>query len=150
MARSDWALPLSMSIPSCDSTQKGWIFAICTCKLNEVTRKDSYPLPRIDDLLDSLHVWCPVVFNTWPMDWLLAGWSWPQGSYNDSILCPQGLFQFRVMPFGLCIVPSTFQRLMKFVLTGISWRVCLVYLIMQERIRTGDWHVTPHSQGEPY
>ena len=39
-----------------------------------------------------------------------------------------GLFQFRVMPFGLCNAPATFERLMDRVLQGLWWSRCLVYL----------------------
>ena len=40
----------------------------------------------------------------------------------------QGLYEFKVMPFGLCNVPATFQHLMNLVLTGVQWQQCLVYL----------------------
>ena len=40
----------------------------------------------------------------------------------------EGLFQFRVMPFGLCNAPVSFQRLMDLVLSGLQWSQCLVYL----------------------
>ncbi|CAG2221979.1 Retrovirus-related Pol polyprotein from transposon 412,Retrovirus-related Pol polyprotein from transposon 297 [Mytilus edulis] len=40
----------------------------------------------------------------------------------------KGLFQFKVMPFGLCCAAQTFERLMETVLAGLQWEVCLVYL----------------------
>ena len=39
-----------------------------------------------------------------------------------------GLFGFNTMPFGLCNVPATFQRLMERVLRGLQWRSCVLYL----------------------
>jgi hypothetical protein len=39
-----------------------------------------------------------------------------------------GLFQFKVMPFGLCNAPATFERLMDTDLSGLHWTTCLVYL----------------------
>ena len=41
---------------------------------------------------------------------------------------PDGLFEFNVMPFGLCNAPATFERLMDNVLPGLKWKICLCYL----------------------
>ena len=41
---------------------------------------------------------------------------------------PEGLFEFKVLPFGLCNAPATFQHLMDLVLVGLQWSHCLVYL----------------------
>ena len=40
----------------------------------------------------------------------------------------QGLYQFKVLPFGLTNAPSTFQRIMECVLRGLNWKSCLIYL----------------------
>ncbi|KRZ89020.1 Retrovirus-related Pol polyprotein from transposon 17.6 [Trichinella sp. T8] len=47
---------------------------------------------------------------------------------EDRVFHALGLFQFRVMPFGLCNAPATFQRLMETALRGLTWKTCLVYL----------------------
>ncbi len=43
------------------------------------------------------------------------------------VMC-QCLFRFTTMPFGLCNVPATFERLMELVLKDLNWKVCLIYL----------------------
>jgi len=40
----------------------------------------------------------------------------------------KGIFGFKVLPFGLCNAPSTFQRLIDMALAGLTWEVCFAYL----------------------
>ena len=47
---------------------------------------------------------------------------------KTAFMTRKGLFQFRVMPFGLWNAPATFQRLMDNVMRGLQWKTCLVYL----------------------
>lgn len=91
-------------------------------KLNKVTRKDAYPLPRVDATLDTLagSYW----FST--LD-LLSGY-WQVEVAEEDRCKTEGLYDFKVMPFGLCNATTTFQRLVDLVLAGLQWSQCLVYL----------------------
>lgn len=97
--------------------------------MNSITRKDAYPLPRIDATLDILagSQW----FST--LD-LLSGYWQVEVEETDrektAFCTTEGLFQFRVMPFGLCNAPATFQRLMDLVLARLQWSRCLMYIEM--------------------
>ena len=93
--------------------------------LKSLTTKDAYPLPRIDNSLRLLgnQQW----FST--MDLAIDRWQCLQKqSGKAAFVLTEGLFQFRVMPFGLCNAPATFERLMDRVLCGMRWSRCLVYL----------------------
>ena len=52
----------------------------------------------------------------------------PEHREKTAFCTSEGLFEFNVMPFGLCNAPATFQRLMDCVLAGLHWKTCLVYI----------------------
>ena len=52
----------------------------------------------------------------------------PKDREKTAFTVGTGLWQFQVMPFGLCNAPATFERLMETVLKGLSGSTCLVYL----------------------
>ncbi len=96
-------------------------------QLNAVTTKDAYPLPRIDESLDALGgaQW----FST--LD--LASGYWQvelddDAAKKSAFSTSSGLYEWKVLPFGLCNAPSTFERLMENVLSGLHWEILLIYL----------------------
>ncbi|GFT60231.1 hypothetical protein TNCV_4970581 [Trichonephila clavipes] len=96
-------------------------------QLNDITKKDSYPLPRTDNTLDKLSG------NTWFSTLDLKIGYWQVELHSDdkektAFSMGQRLLQFKVMPFGLCNALATFKRLMETVLGGLSYEACLVYL----------------------
>ena len=105
----------------------GWRVCIDYKKLNTATRKDHYPFPFIDKMLDRLvgH----------PHYCYLEGYL----GYNQisiaqkdkkktTFTCPYGTFDFRRMPFRPCNAPTTFQRCMMFVFSDLVEEVMEIFL----------------------
>ncbi|GJR62421.1 reverse transcriptase domain-containing protein [Tanacetum coccineum] len=88
-----------------------WRVCIDYRKLNDATRKDHFPLPFMDQMLERLvgyEYYCFLDgFSGYfqiPID--------PQDQEKTTFTCPYGTFAYRRMPFGLCNAPGTFQRCM--------------------------------------
>jgi len=102
-------------------------FCVDYRRLNERTVKDVFPIPRMDDCLDSLED--STVFST--LDCNAGYWQIPKAADDrdkTTFSSHTGLFRFVRLPFGLVNVPASFQRALDIILSGIRWQKCLVYL----------------------
>ena len=103
---SEWSSPCIL-VPKPDGS-----FRFCTDfrKLNAVTKGDSFPIPRIDDCIDKIG---HAKFVS-KLDLLKGFWQVPlteQAKKLSAFVTPKGLYQYKVMPFGMKNVAATFQRL---------------------------------------
>ncbi|XP_076049398.1 uncharacterized protein LOC143030081 [Oratosquilla oratoria] len=118
-SHSPWASPVVL-VPKPDGSMR---LCVDYRRVNAVTKADGYPLPRIDDVIDDVGA------ARWVTKLDLL-----QGYYQvrltersraiSAFVTPEGLYQFTVLPFGLRNAPSTFQRLMNFITTGLEGVRC--------------------------
>ena len=121
---SPWSSPLVLV----QKKDKSWRLCVDYRRLNSKTIKDAYPIPRVADDLDSLagSKWFTsldlnMAYHQIPMcesDKEKTAFATPRG----------GLYQYRVMPFGLCNAPATFQRVIETALRGLQWYITVLYL----------------------
>jgi hypothetical protein len=105
---SAWSSPVVL-VPKKDGTSR---FCVDYRRLNGVSRKDVYPLPRIDDIFDTLGD--TKYFSS--LDLCSGYWQIelePESRPKSAFVTHRGLHKFIRLPFGLCNGPSTFQRLME-------------------------------------
>ena len=120
---SPWSSPVCM-VTKKDGTIR---FCIDYRKLNGLTKKNSYPLPRIDETIDSLggNEWfCTIDLQSGYWQVGMKGEDKEKTAFSSHI----GLYHYNVMPFGLCNAPATFEAMMETLLSDLLWKKCLVYL----------------------
>ena len=120
---SPWSSPVLL-VPKKDGSFR---FCIDFHRLNDVTVKDAYPIPRVDDTLAALggaqfFSTLDLASGYWQIE--LDAESQPKTEFTTH----SGHYDSQAMHFGLCNAPSTFQRLMELVLRGLTWDTCLMYL----------------------
>ncbi|BBH06778.1 transposable element gene [Prunus dulcis] len=108
-------------------TVTGWRVCIDYRKLNSATRKDHFPLPFIDQMLERLagHAYYCFLdgysgYNQIPIA--------PEDQEKTTFTCPFGTFAYRRMPFGLCNAPATFQRCMMSIFSDMVERFIEVFM----------------------
>lgn len=120
---SSWSSPIVLVTKKDGSTR----FCVDYRRLNDVTIKDAYPIPKVEECLDALSGskwYCCMDLNSGFWQVALN----PEDKHKSAFSTSLGLYQFTVMPFGLANSPSTFERLIENVLRGLQWEECLVYM----------------------
>ena len=122
-SQSSWASPVVLA----PKPGGGLRFCVDYRKLNESTIKDRYPIPRMDDCVDSLgnaKVFTSVDGNSgyWQLE--VA----EEDKHKTAFTSHAGFWEFNRMPFGLTNAPASFQRLLDLVLAKYKWQTCLVYI----------------------
>ena len=122
-AREDWASNIVLTAKK-DRSRR---FCIDYRQLNSKTKRDLFPLPRIDACLDALSqaVW----FSTldFRSGYYQVGLR-PEDARKTTFISRKGAWSWKVMPMGLSNAAATFQRLMNLILSGLTYETCLVYL----------------------
>ncbi|XP_070672096.1 uncharacterized protein [Malus domestica] len=107
--------------------QNSWRVCIDYRKINNTTRKDHFPVPFIDQMLERLADHSHYCF--------LDGYSGynqiavaPEDQEKTTFTCPFGTFAYRRMPFGLCNAPATFQRCMVSIFSDMIEKIIEVFM----------------------
>ncbi|RVW28992.1 Retrovirus-related Pol polyprotein from transposon 297 [Vitis vinifera] len=105
----------------------GWRVCIDYRKLNAVTRKDHFPLPFMDQVLERV--------SGHPFYCFLDGYSGyfqieidVEDQKKTTFICPFGTYAYRRMPFGLCNAPATFQRCILSIFSDMVERIMEVFM----------------------
>ena len=120
---SEWESPIVLA-PTPDGTLR---FCVDYRRLNAMTIPDTYPIPRMDDCIDSLGD--AKIFTT--LDANCGYWQLNVDKPDQdktTFISHSGTYRYVRMPFGLRNAPATFQRCLDILLSELRWKTCLVYL----------------------
>ena len=122
-SNSAWSSPIVLVTKKAGSTR----FCLDYRRRNDLTVKDAYPIPHVDECLYSLSG------SRWfsCLDLNSGFWQiepYPADKKKIAFATNLGLYQFKIMPFGMANAPSTFERLIEDVMRGYQWVICLIYM----------------------
>jgi len=120
---SPWSSPVVL-VEKKDGTLR---FCVDYRKVNKITKRDSHPLPRIDDLLETFRganyfTTADLMSGFWQVEMI------EEHKEITAFITNSGLFEFNIMPFGLKNAPALFQRLMNYVLQDYLDDFVAVYI----------------------
>ena len=122
-AQSQWDSTV-LQAPKKDGTLR---FCADFWRLNALTIPDTYPLPQMEDCLDILGE--ARLFTT--LEALWGYWQVPIAELDrneTTFTSHMGTLRYKRMPFGLRNAPTTFQRALDIILSGVRWKTCLIYI----------------------
>ena len=122
-SKSEWASPVVL-VPKPDGSLR---FCVDYRRLNALSVKDCYPIPRMEDCIDSLgeaRYFTTLDANSGYWQITIAERDREKTAFTTHV----GLYEYTRMPFGLTNAPATFQRSLDIILAKYKWRMCLIYL----------------------
>jgi hypothetical protein len=136
-SRSEWSSPIILV----KKPNNEWRPCVDYRQINQITKGETYPLPRLDDLIDQVGQ-APFITT---LDLSKGYWQialTPRAREISAFSTPFGQYEFLTMPFGLKLAPMTFQRAMNQLLEGLS-DFAVAYLDdISIRSRTWEDHMT--------
>ena len=124
-SQSEWHSPVVLV----QKKNKEYRFAVDFRRVNSLVQKKIYPLPKMEDIFDTLGEAKAKYYSV--VDMFNGYWQQklhPDTKHKTAFTCHEGVFEFNKLPFGLSNSPHSFQLALSEVLRGLNWKIALVYM----------------------